>query len=166
MTTQPETYITPERRARLGQAHTRRVSPPIERSDIRRWALAVYWPEPPPRLFWDEEYARTTRFGGIVAPQEFNPFAWAVEGPDFEWTRNLGDMTDPAPGTRPLNGGGEARYFAPMRPGDVITSVTTLVDQYERRGQLGLMLFEINEDRWTNQRGELVKIYRSTAIFY
>ena len=38
--------------------------------------------EMPPPLFWDEEYARTTRHGGVVAPGEFNPFAWfTADGP-------------------------------------------------------------------------------------
>ncbi|HZU76165.1 MAG TPA: MaoC family dehydratase N-terminal domain-containing protein, partial [Dehalococcoidia bacterium] len=50
-----------------------RYSPPVSLSDIRKWAIAVYWPEVPPRIFWDEEYAKTTRWGGIIAPQDFNP---------------------------------------------------------------------------------------------
>src|SRR5688572_17916445 len=52
------------------------VSLPIETSDIRRWAAAIYWPEEPPPLFWREDHAAATRHGGIVAPEEFNPFAW------------------------------------------------------------------------------------------
>jgi len=56
----------------------RRVSYPITVSDIRRWAMAVYYPEEPPRLFWDEEYARATRHGGIVAPEaSFGPPLYA-----------------------------------------------------------------------------------------
>ena len=58
-----------------------RLSYPVAASDIRRWAIAVYWPERPPPLFWDEEYAVTTRWGGIIAPQDFNPFAWPVGRP-------------------------------------------------------------------------------------
>src|SRR3954469_16209252 len=56
------------------------ISYPVSASDIRRWAIAVYYPEPPPRHFVDEDYARTTPFGGIVAPEEFNPFAWGASG--------------------------------------------------------------------------------------
>ena len=36
---------------------------PITDSDIRRWAIAVYYPEPAPRLFWDAEYAAGTCTG-------------------------------------------------------------------------------------------------------
>ena len=52
---------------------------PITDSDIRRWAIAVYYPEPAPRLFWDAEYAAGTVHGGIVAPEDFNPFAWLTQ---------------------------------------------------------------------------------------
>ena len=37
------------------------VSPAVSESDIRKWAIALYWPEIPPRHFWDVEYARTSR---------------------------------------------------------------------------------------------------------
>ena len=56
-----------------------RVAPPIALADIRKWAIAVYWPENPPPLYWDEDYAKTTRYSGIVAPLDFNPFAWPVD---------------------------------------------------------------------------------------
>src|SRR5437016_5375570 len=53
-----------------------RWSAPIRDSDIRLWAIAVYWPESPPRRFWDDAFARGTQWRGIVAPDDFNPFAW------------------------------------------------------------------------------------------
>ena len=36
----------------------------------------------------------------------------------------------------------------------------------EREGRLGLMLFTVTEDNWTNQNDELVKTSRSTLIRY
>ena len=68
------TMITDEMRALVDRTMRRATSYPIGANDIRRWAIAIYYPEVPPRLFWDEEYAATTRWGGIVAPEEFNPF--------------------------------------------------------------------------------------------
>ncbi len=70
-----------------------RWSAPIRDSDIRRWALAVYWPAMPPRRFWDEAYARTTRWGGIVAPDEFNPFAWPAFDAPADQTNRTGVPT-------------------------------------------------------------------------
>ena len=72
----PQIELSDEVRSFIGQERNREISPPISLSDIRRWAVAVYWPERAPQLFWDEDYARSTRFRGIVAPEDLNPFAW------------------------------------------------------------------------------------------
>jgi hypothetical protein len=73
-----ETLVTPEMAETKGVWGSERVSYPISESDIRKWAIAVYWGEAPPRLYWDADYAAGTRWGGIIAPQDFNPFAWTV----------------------------------------------------------------------------------------
>jgi acyl dehydratase len=170
--TQPTTYITDELKSQLNVERDKRVSPPVSLSDIRKWAIAVYYPDVPPRIYWDEEYAKTTKWGGIIAPPDFNPFAWAMDEQGWEMRRTVGKWPEStgdapaAPGTTGINAGGEAQYFAPIRPGDVITSTITLVDLYERTGRLGLMLFTVTENRWTNQNGEKVKIYRGTGIRY
>jgi hypothetical protein len=78
----------------------------------------------------------------------------------------LGGPMGKEPGQRGLNGGSEARYGVPMRPGDVIRSGTKLVDVYEKTGRLGVMMFLINETTWTNQKGEVVKVDRKTSIRY
>ena len=161
-------------RASVGRELARAVSYPVAVSDIRRWAVAVYHPEEPPRLFWDEEYARASAHGGIVAPQEFNPFAWmaadppglrrAPDGNVNSIERSLG-VAGPAVRFQ-LNGGLAAEYGAPIRPGDVITAVTRLAEYRERPGRLGLMLFTVSETTWTNDRDEWVKATRSTLIRY
>lgn len=176
-----DSYITDEMRAQVGKERDRRVSFPVDKSAIRQWAIAVRWPEPPERLYWDEEYAEKTRFGGIIAPPFFNPFAYHVDEERMQagegWGRSarIGPFAVAggaegtasfAPGTRPLNGGGEAEYYEPIRPGDVVTSVTKVAEIYEREGRLGLMLFTITETTWTNQKGQLVRIYRGTSIRY
>jgi hypothetical protein len=159
------------------QFGTERCSVPIALSDIRKWALAVYYPEVPPRLFWDEEYARSTSHAGIVAPEEFNPFAWftsagpvmasSYEGP-VRSSGPEGAFEVAAPETTfVLNGGSQVTYGVRMRPGDVITSgLTTLVDYKERPSRLGLMLFTTTETIWTNQDGQMVKTTRGTGIRY
>ena len=54
------THITPQMRDIVGLELRRGTSFPITDSDIRRWAIAVYYPEPAPRLFWDEEFTGAT----------------------------------------------------------------------------------------------------------
>jgi hypothetical protein len=157
-----KTLVTEDMHARKGVWTEPVTAPPIAASDIRKWAIAVYWPEKPPRLFWDEQYARGTRFGGIVAPEDFNPFAWPVEEP--QW---YGDARERlAAGQTGLNGGHQDVYGVRMRPGDVIQRRQTLSRWEERQGRFGQMLYLYNEARWTNQRGELVKTSTSIGIWY
>ncbi|MCH8195388.1 MAG: MaoC family dehydratase N-terminal domain-containing protein [Chloroflexi bacterium] len=158
----PTTYITDEERAQLGVERPGTSSPPVAAGDIRKWAIAVYWPERPPALFWDQEHAKKTRWGGIVAPQEFNPFTWPAERPK----NRPSAMGTGQPGTRILNGGAETEYFVPIRPGDVITSSSKLAEVYERQGRMGLMKFVVTQTDWKNQRGELVRINKNTLIYY
>jgi hypothetical protein len=170
----PTTVISDDMRKAIGGELSRMVSFPVSESDIRRWAIAVYYPDDPPRMYWDPEYAAGTVYHGIVAPEEFNPFAWmSASGPE---RRAVGghnpDMTEQTlgisgPGLKfQLNGGMETEYGVRMRPGDVITSVRRLAEYREREGRHGLMLFTISEDIWTNQNDELVKSAKSTLIRY
>jgi hypothetical protein len=191
-----DSYISAEMLGVVGRLLGSRVSFPISESDIRRWAIATYYPDPPPRLFWDAAYAATTRHGGIVAPEEFNPFAWmsgvtppgdpesaTATPPDSPSSRsdsptpksdspNDPDRTErslgiPGPGLAfMVNGGMEVEYGVRMRAGDVITSESRLAGYTEREGRLGRMLFTSSETVWTNQDAELVKRSTGTIIRY
>ena len=171
-----QTHITAEMRALVGREMRRWVSFPVSRSDIRRWAIAVYYPECPPGRFWDAQAAAGSRYGAVVAPEDFNPFAWMVAEPKGQSTMAaVADNPDAienglhagGPGLKhALNGGINIAYGVPMRPGDVITSVMTLEEYRERLGSLGLMLFTSIKTVWTNQNGEMVKTGVSTVIRY
>jgi hypothetical protein len=175
------THITDELQAVVGIEYGGRTSYPITETDIRRWAMAVYYPERPPPLFWDAEYASKTRHGGIVAPEEFNPFAWMQLAPPVELPQ-VGDDLPAQPGIVlgpervfgvrspelkfQLNGGAEVEYGVRMRPGDVIRSVQSIAGFHEREGRLGLMLFTTSQSQWFNQHDELVKTQRGVLIRY
>ncbi|GAB3275448.1 hypothetical protein GCM10027456_66060 [Kineosporia babensis] len=161
------TFVTPDMQAAVGTRILRRVSYPVTASDIRRWAIAVYWPQPPPQRYLDED----------VAPAEFNPFAWAVadqkrhpasegvEGNDPDRTEKQIGVAGPGLKFQ-LNGGISEDYGVPVRSGDVITSESSLAGYTERDGRLGRMLLSTTEDVWRNQGGELVKRSRFTLIRY
>ena len=172
------TWISDEMRDLVGREFgTEHTSVPISLSDIRKWAMAVYYPEIPPPLYWHEEYARTTSHGGIVAPEDFNPFAWFTsEGPRIAPTFE-GPIRDSGPEgafgvaapetTFILNGGVEVTYGVRMRPGDVITSgKSKVVDYVERESRMGLMLFTRTQSSWSNQNGEMVRVTIGTGIRY
>jgi hypothetical protein len=177
MTETQETLVTERMRETRGVWTPPMTSPPVSASDIRKWAIATYWPEQPPRIYWDEEYAKTTRWGGIVAPRDFNPFAWPIDRPQSmdPW---LIDAVLPYPtpwqeqsttataGSRGMNGGQTDTHGVRIRPGDVITFTSALVDWKQRDTRLGPTLFTYTEHRWTNQHGELVKQRINTLIRY
>ena len=125
--------------------------------------MATYWPEKPPPIYWDEDYAKTTQWGGIIAPRDFNPFAWPIERPKIS-------LPGPAhPEGRALtgmNGGQTDTYGAPMRPDDVVSSRSRLVDWNERSGRLGWTMYTTTEIEWRNQNDELVRTRMSIGIRY
>jgi hypothetical protein len=161
--------ISDAMRAVVGGQLSRSVSYPVAESDIRRWAIAVYYPQEPPKRFWDP-----TSRDGIAAPEDFNPFAWLAASSEGRPRRPGGDpdhtelsLGIAGPGlSTVLNGGMSAEYGEPIRPRDVVTSVNRLTGYSERTGRLGHMLFTVLEDTWTNQRDQFVKRTRMTLIRY
>jgi hypothetical protein len=170
--------ISEAMKAAVGTVTGRTTSFPITDSDIRRWALAIYWPGKPPALFIDREVAAQSIYGGLVAPEDLNPFGWIVANHESftpstaELEKNNPDNPEIAlgiagPGLKfQLNGGLSVQYGVRMREGDVITSESSVGEYSERKGRLGLMLFSRSISTWTNQNGELVKSTANTLIRY
>ena len=161
-----ETLVTPEMIANKGVWGPIRTSPPISLSDIRKWAIATYWPETPPPIYWDEDYAKTTRHGSIIAPLDFNPFAWPIHRPkrqNLPRTEQTG-ANQQRRRTTGMNGGQVDEYGKPMRAGDIIRAKTRLKDWEEREGRLGLTLYAYSETLWLNQHDDMVRLRTSTAI--
>ncbi|MBY4039218.1 MaoC family dehydratase N-terminal domain-containing protein [Rhodococcus fascians] len=154
-------------RSAIGRTFARSTSFPVSDSDIRRWAMAVYYPVAPPARFWQDRTG-----SGLTAPQDFNPFAWMTSsGPEetVEYDPNgpfvaLG--VDGPTLDRQVNGGMEVEYGVDIRAGDVISSATTISALAEREGRLGTMLFTTTENVWTNQRLDQVRVERMTIIRY
>ena len=125
----------------------------VELGAIIKFAEAIGDPNP---IFNDEEAARKTRYGGIVAPPTFLRSMRA--GP--------AKVELKSPYGAALDGGSEWEYFEPARAGDTITVTTKVADIFERPGRLGNMLFIIRETRYVNQFGRLVAVQRGTGISY
>lgn len=169
--------ISEAMRTAVGTEIGRSVSYPVGENDIRRWAIATYWPEEPPARYLDAPADGSP----MIAPEEFNVMSTSWRAASSERSANViekpqlainPDMTEnqigvEGPGLKNmLNGGMTVEYGAPIRAGDVITSIRTLGDYAEREGRLGLMLFSTSVDTWTNQDGEFVKRSTMTLIRY
>ena len=166
MSEELETLVTEEMIAAKGVWGAETRSHAVTESDIRKWAIATYWPEKPPPIYWDEEYASNSRWGGIIAPRDFNPFAWPVDQPPGPRSVGAQPGQTPKKGENVLNGGQADTWYKPIRPGDVLTSRTRLSHWDERTGRLGLTLFSYTEVEWRDQHDELVRRRISTGIRY
>jgi len=133
---------------------------PLDRATIRRFADSFFeWK----RIYRDDEYAKQTPYGGIVAP----PLA-VIRVPLNEWGM-MGEQAIPhiefdSPGRGGGNAGNETEWFRPLRLGDQITQVAYLQDLVQRQGRSGPMIIVYGETIYTNQRGELVAKSRQGTL--
>jgi acyl dehydratase len=173
-----ESYITPEIKALIGLEGEPQIAwELVERSEVRRFAQAVMDDDP---IFWNDAYAKNTRYGGVVAPPLFplfvprqppgspDPLATAATDPDFDGFAGLlttGLPPIPLPQLpRLLNGGNEVEFYQLPRLGDRITARARYLDIYEKTGRSGTMVFILVETRYTNQQDDLLLISRVTYI--
>ena len=127
----------------------------IEKGMIHKFALAIGDPNP---LWQDEEYARKSKYGSIIAP------------PTLILTIGLNQIEQELtslPSMTILHGSTELKCHQPVRPGDKISVTTRLANLRERPGrESGKMVFMTFEITCKNQRQEMVAKCRQTLIGY
>jgi hydroxyacyl-ACP dehydratase HTD2-like protein with hotdog domain len=160
----PGKLLTPDMLAMIGTVAPAVVSDPITAKEIRRYALAIGDPSrayhggadvvaPPAYALWA---CHPSTQDGFV--EELTPGGYPERQAAFVIPR--------LPLANPLHGGDEHEFFAPIRPGDVLTASTKVVDVYEKIGKTRAMVFVVTETTVTNQRGALVDLFRVTMIYY
>ena len=147
-----ESAITAEMRAAI-KVESEPFVNEVEKGAIIKFARAIGDSNP---LFTDEEAARKSRYGGLIAPPTF--CRSLRSGPSKTQVSS--------PYTASLDGGSEWEYFEPVRAGDHITVTTYVSDMFERKGRLGNMLFIVRETKYVNQFDRTVALQRSTGISY
>jgi len=131
---------------------------PCGAQDIRRWVHALDYPNP---LHWNEEFARNSKFGGIVAPQSFTvsmDFAHGVQ------PACVGKI----PGSHLIFGGEEWWFYGPrIRPGDRLSQKRWFHSYKVADTKFaGPTMFSNGDTIHTNQHGDPVAKERATAIRY
>jgi acyl dehydratase len=131
---------------------------PVAASDVRRWVMAMDYANP---LHYDEEFARASRFGRLVAPQSFAAAMDYVHGVRPSLVGHI-------PGSHMIFGGEEWWFYGPrIFPGDRL--------EHERifRGYkmaetkfAGPTMFSFGDTFHRNHRGETVAKARSTSVRY
>ncbi len=131
---------------------------PVHVNDVRRWSQGMQNPNP---LYFDEEFARESRFGRLVAPQSFAVCTDDSHGaaPSIQGT---------IAGSHMLFGGDEWWFLGPrIEPGDRITRDRMLFDYKVRDTKFaGPTMFSRGDTTYINQHGLVVAKQRSTSIRY
>jgi hypothetical protein len=136
----------------------------VDRSSIKKFADAVGDRN---QLFWNEEYARNSRYGSLIAPPGF--FGWPVQ-----WDNPMpfssairGELLDTLAGegySRILDGGIDYEFFYSVRVGDILTSVVRIPEIIKKESKGVTMFLTIVETQYTNQNGLVAAIARQTLI--
>ena len=131
---------------------------PCNATDIRRWVQAMDYANP---LHWDEEFARASKYGGIVAPQSFTVAMDYGHGCHPSCVGNL-------PGTHLIFAGEEWWFYGtPVRPGDKLVQDRRFAGyKVTETAFAGPTMFANGDTVHRNQHGALVAKERATSIRY
>lgn len=148
-----DSLILPEAQSMVGKE-----GPPfkvkIEYFPVKKYAQAIAWPEPPNPLYVDEEYAKKTRYGGVIAPPTFATLL-NREAPPLEVPLK--------PFKVGLNGGTEHEMHQPIRVGQTLTGRKQLKEIKERKGK-SPMVISVIETNYVDEDNKPVVTTRDTSI--
>ena len=127
----------------------------VEKGMIQRFAHAIDDPNP---LWQDEEYARQSQYGGIIAPPTF-----IVTIGNEQFSQKLTLLLPRGL----LHGSTELECYQPVRPDDKIAVTGKIANIREREGsKSGKMTFVTFDLTYKNQRDELVARCQQIMIGY
>jgi acyl dehydratase len=141
-------------RSMVGQEFDRTVFPAVTAEQIIAYARAYGETNP---LYTDEEAAKRGPQGGLVAPPTF---VFRLRGKHFMPKRLPKGL-----GRDGFDAGKDVEFFRPVRPGDVLTTATTVHDIYEKTGRTGSMIFLVLRTTVTDQEGETVAVIDQKMMF-
>jgi acyl dehydratase len=123
---------------RIRNIHNRYATPDA----IRKFALGIGDPNP---LWTDEEYARRTKYGRLVAPPSwlYSVFpTWVLQG---------------LPGVHAYHSGNDWKFYKPIFAGDIIIPECTFTGFTVKKSAFaGRIVIEFQKSKFYNQRNELI----------
>jgi acyl dehydratase len=136
----------------------------IDSGAIKLFADSIMDNDP---LYCDEEYAKTTKYGGIIAPQTFFGGATSVRGLKAGDSRTMSAIPLPIPsGWTSIAAGDDFQFFSVIRPGDILTCCERIAEAYEKQGRSGHLIFVTREKTYTNQYGKIVMIRKLSGVSF
>jgi len=157
-----DSLLTPDIKAMVGLETNLPNLESIDKTTIIRYVQAISDLNP---LYIDEEYAKETDYGGIIAPLTFIfdviPAATEIGDDGRDVTRIA------LPGFKVARGGNEYQFLEPARPGDVIMRRRKIVDVFERDSKkVGKIIFIVYDTTYSNQDARVLGINRETLLFF
>ncbi len=122
----------------------------VERGAVRAFARAIGDPNP---LYVDEEAARVSRYGRLIAP------------PTFPITLDYGEiegLTLPSAGL--IHGSQSFDYNRPLYVGETLSCYTVFDKTFDKKGALGLMTFMVFNRVGEDEAGDVVFTTSGTLI--
>ncbi len=150
-----KSLITEEMRAMIGKPLNSGEPFEVEKGAIRNMAEAMNYLNP---LYLDEAYAKSKGHSSVLAPPMFPTY-------DLRLSAFLDVLKFDFEIAAGLHGSDDWEFIADVHAGDKITPRGKLLNLVEKGGSRGRMLLITSEIKYTNQRGELVAVYRPTEIF-
>lgn len=131
---------------------------PLHNNDFRRWAQAMHYPN---LLHYDSDYAATSRFGRLVAPQSFTIAAAEGHG---ACPAGIGTIPD----SHLIFGGDEWWFYGPrLFAGDRVIHEKIPYDYVVKETKFaGPTCFQRGDNNYYNQDGVMFAKQRSTSIRY
>ncbi len=151
---------------------------PVEASHIMMFARSIGDANP---IYYDEEHAKTTEPGSIIAPPTFAQ-ASAQFDPDYFLRPKIGEPwfgsgKEPTGIKREAGGGGGGggggglhaeqhfEYHRHIKPGDVLSATTKPGNTWEKESKrAGKLVFSESITEYRDQNGELVITARSVGV--
>ncbi len=131
--------------------------------DIKRFSQAIGETNP---IHFDQDYAKTTRHGTIVAPPLFCQMFTFEDVPADRLPEDGSpiEIDVPLPARRTVGGASSYEIFRPVRAGDQITAKSTLKDVFTKDGKSGKLYFIVVETEFSNQEDRPVAKETATYI--
>ena len=123
----------------------------IEKGAIRKFAQATFETDP---IYYDEEYAKSTKYGKIIAPPAFGRSLKFGDIPGFDLPRR-----------GRVHAEQEYIYYRPICAGDVVYCQNKIIKTYEKEGRSGHMLFVVFEHAVYDENKEPYCIGYNTTLF-
>ena len=181
MTQEPETVLARELKEMIGLAGAEvECWGVVDQEYLRRFTQALMDPDP---RYWDEEFARSTRYGQVIAPPTLVSHMAARSPPGHgdsldgssgggnqqarpAGTREKGQLPPlPTQLSRIVEAGGELEVYKYPAIGDAVYFQRKYADIVVGMGRDGSPTLTVTiETAYRNQRGELLCVSRSSLI--